>query len=86
MVNNNWFLQFLADMLGVTVERPSNVESTALGAALLAGLQCGIFDNTETIATSWSSDRIFEPGMSAGKRDSLYEGWQKAVSRVRTDS
>ncbi len=86
MVSNNWFLQFLADMLDLQVERPTNVESTALGAALLAGLQCGIFDNTDQIATSWSSDRIFEPSMSGSKRESLYAGWQKAVSRVRTDS
>lgn len=86
MVSNNWFLQFLADMLDLQVERPTNVESTALGAALLAGLQCGIFDNTDQIARSWSSDRIFEPGMSGSKRESLYAGWQKAVSRVRTDS
>ncbi len=86
MVSNNWFLQFLADMLDLQVERPTNVESTALGAALLAGLQCGIFDSTDQIARSWSSDRIFEPGMSGSKRESLYAGWQKAVSRVRTDS
>jgi len=86
MVSNNWFLQFLADMLGLPVERPENVESTALGAAALAGLQCGIFDNTDEIASSWSSDRIFESSMPDARRNSLYDGWQKAVSRVRTNS
>lgn len=86
MVSNNWFLQFLADMLDLQVERPTNVESTALGAAFLAGLQCGIFNNTDEIAASWTSDCVFESSMPNARRDSLYEGWQKAVSRVRTES
>jgi len=84
MVANNWFLQFLADMLGVTVERPANVESTAVGAAVIAGLQCGVFDSTDAVASLWESDRIFNSGMSDTRRDILYGGWQKAVSRVRT--
>ena len=86
MVGNNWFLQFLADMLGLTVERPVNVESTAVGAAFIAGLQCGIFDSTDAIAELWASDRVFDSSMPGGKRDALYSGWQEAVSRVRTNS
>lgn len=86
MVSNNWFLQFLADLLELKVERPANAESSALGAALLAGLQCGVFDNTDQIASSWESDRVFESSMSGCQRDSLYAGWRDAVSRVRTDS
>jgi len=84
MVGNNWFLQFLADMLGLAVERPANIESTAVGAAFVAGLQCGVFDSTDAIAELWASDRIFESNMDDGKRSSLYDGWKKAVSRVRT--
>ena len=86
MVGNNWFLQFLADMLGITVERPANVESTAVGAAFVAGLQCGIFDSTDAIDRLWASDRVFDSAMPGGKRDTLYSGWLEAVSRVRTNS
>jgi glycerol kinase len=84
MVANNWFLQFLADLLGLPVERPVNVESTVLGAAALAGLQSGMFASTEEIASLWKSDAVFEPAMDAGRRDALYSGWQSAVDRVRS--
>lgn len=84
MVANNWFLQFLADMLGIPVERPQNVESTALGAAYVAGLQCGIFASTAAIAELWARDRVFDTAMPGDRRDALYRGWQDAVSRVRT--
>ena len=84
MVGNNWFLQFLADMLGRTVERPANIESTAVGAAVVAGLQCGVFDSTDAIAELWVSERVFESTMDSGRRDALYRGWKSAVSRVRT--
>jgi glycerol kinase len=83
MVANDWFLQFLADMVNVTVERPVNVESTVLGAAFLAGLQSGVYGSTDEIAELWASDRVFEPQMADDKRDALYRGWQDAVSRVR---
>jgi glycerol kinase len=83
MVANDWFLQFLADMVNVTVERPVNVESTVLGAAFLAGLHSGVYESTEAIAQLWASDRVFEPQLQDDKRDELYRGWQDAVSRVR---
>ena len=83
MVANDWFLQFLADMLNVPVERPVNVESTVLGAAFLAGLSCGVFASTDAIAELWASDQVFEPQMADEKRNALYQGWQDAVSRVR---
>ena len=83
MVANDWFLQFLADMVNVTVERPANVESTVLGAAFLAGLNSGSFASTDAIAELWASDRVFEPQMSDDKRNALYQGWQDAVARVR---
>ena len=84
MVANDWFLQFLADILGLPVERPANVESTVLGAAYLAGLQTGIYASTEEIAALWSREAIFEPAMEEGRRDALYAGWQEAVRRVRS--
>ena len=82
MVANNWFLQFLADVLAVPVERPTNVESTALGATYLAGLCAGVFDSTATIAKKWHSDRLFEPAMEDAQRERLLQGWSEAVGRV----
>ena len=84
MVRNDWFLQFLADMLGVSVERPINTESTVLGAAFLAGLQCGVFESADAIAKLWGCERVFESAMSGERRDALYKGWQDAVARVRS--
>ena len=84
MVANNWFLQFLADMLGLPVERPKNVESTAIGASFVAGLQSGVYSSTDEIAALWESDRLFESSFAADRRDSLYRGWQEAVARVRS--
>jgi glycerol kinase len=84
MVANNWFLQFLADILGIPVERPQNVESTVLGAAYIAGLQQGLFESTEAIETLWRRDRIFEPAMSAEQRELLLSGWSAAIKRVGT--
>lgn len=83
MVSNVWFLQFLADILDIPVERPVNVESTVLGAAFLAALQAGIIASIDEIATVWRSDRVFEPDMDSGRRRALLEGWDEAVKRVR---
>lgn len=83
MVSNDWFLQFLADMLGIPVERPVNVESTVLGAAFLAALQAGIIAGIDEIATVWQSDRVFEPTMAEDRRRALLAGWDEAVRRVR---
>ncbi|MDJ0906885.1 MAG: glycerol kinase GlpK [Woeseiaceae bacterium] len=83
MVANDWFLQFLADVLDTPVERPVNAESTVLGAALLAAWQSGLVSSTEEIARRWQSDRVFEPAMGAGVRTQLLAGWSDAVSRVR---
>ncbi len=86
MVANNWFLQFLADVLDIPVERPDNVESTVLGAAFLAGVQAGVFDSLTDIGNLWKRDAIFEPAMQATQRERLLEGWNDAVRRVRTDA
>jgi glycerol kinase len=83
MVANDWFLQFLADILGIPVERPTNTESTVLGAALLAGLAVGVVDDVGDIAARWTSDRVFEPAMPDALRDQLLTGWSDAVSRIR---
>jgi glycerol kinase len=85
MVANNWLLQYLADILGATVDRPEIIETTALGVAYLAGLKVGIFDSLETLERLWQCDRRFEPQMTKARRDSLYEGWTRAVSKVQSD-
>ena len=84
MVANDWFLHFLADILDVPVERPTNVESTVLGAAFLAGLQCGVFASTDEIASLWSRNAVFEPEMDDEQRTNLYAGWRRAVARVKS--
>jgi glycerol kinase len=83
MVANDWFLQFLADILNLRVERPVNVESTVLGAAYLAGLASGLFESLHSVAENWQLDRAFEPSMTAEDREALYAGWLDAVARVR---
>ncbi|HCP21702.1 glycerol kinase GlpK [Spongiibacter sp.] len=82
MVTNNWVLQFLADILGARVDRPSLVETTALGAAYLAGLQVGVYGSLEELAGLWRCDRSFEPVMAKDNRDELYDGWIQAVQKL----
>ena len=84
MVANDWLCQFLADMLDVAVERPKVIETTALGAAYLAGLSVGVYAGLDAVAYGWQCERRFEPRMNAATRTQLYEGWQKAVQRVLT--
>ena len=83
MVANDWFCQRLADLTGLRVERPKVTETTALGAAYLAGLGAGLFRSEKDIAVRWALDRRFVPAMKKTERDRLYGGWQKAISRVR---
>ena len=83
MVANNWFLQFLADILNTPVERPVNVESTVLGAAYLAAFGAGILKSSAQISKNWRCDSRFEPSMPADRRAQLLDGWQVAVSRIR---
>ncbi|WP_263138677.1 glycerol kinase GlpK [Pseudomonas sp. RIT-PI-AD] len=84
MVENNWVMQFLADILGVTVERPEITETTALGVAYLAGLQAGLYRDLDEIASHWQRQQRFQPGMDTPQRDALYAGWLDAVVRVRS--
>jgi glycerol kinase len=78
---NNSLLQFQADVLGSSVRRPIVAETTALGAAYLAGLAVGYWDSTEDVSRNWAVDRTFEPAMAPAVRESLYAGWKKAVAR-----
>ncbi|HUR39891.1 MAG TPA: glycerol kinase GlpK [Verrucomicrobiae bacterium] len=84
MVVNNWVTQFLADILQVPVVRPQTVETTALGAAFLAGLSAGVYGSLGEIEKLWQMDRRFKPKLAQAKADSLYAGWQKAVTRVKS--
>jgi len=84
MAANDWFCQFLSDLLAVPVERPRIIETTALGAAYLAGLGAGCYASTEDIAAAWQCEKRFEPQMDAAQRDALYAGWQEAVARICT--
>ncbi|NWO56858.1 glycerol kinase GlpK [Chromohalobacter israelensis] len=83
MVSNNWVMQFLADMLGVPVDRPTVLETTALGAAYLAGLQLGWYADLDEIAGLWRCERTFEPSMEEAERERLYRGWLDAIERVK---
>ncbi|SHF38693.1 glycerol kinase GlpK [Desulforamulus putei] len=80
-VANNLLMQFQADILGVPVERPKVIETTALGAAYLAGLAVGFWQSKEELASRWQLDRRFESQMDDAKRNKLYGGWKRAVSR-----
>ncbi|MFT6190496.1 MAG: glycerol kinase [Oleispira sp.] len=82
MVVNDWLMQFLADTLGITIERPQVTETTALGAAYLAGLQAGAFDSLEQLADLWHNETQFEPSMPEEARQRLYAGWLEAVGKV----
>jgi glycerol kinase len=81
-VVNNDLMQFQADILGVPVERPQVAETTALGAAYLAGLAVGFWKDTNDVTNNWALDRRFDPAMDEAKREKLYAGWKKAVQRA----
>ena len=82
-VANNLLMQFQADILGTRVDRPEIIETTALGAAYLAGLAVGFWESKEELATRWLLDHRFEPEMEEEKRAKLYKGWLKAVERTK---
>ena len=84
MVGNNWMLQFLADVLDLPVERPTVTETTALGAACLAGIALGIHPSLEELATRWHCERRFAPRMEPAERERLLSGWEQALERVKS--
>jgi len=82
MAANGWFCQFLADVLDARVERPAEVETTALGAAFLAGLATGVWPSQDAIAATWSSAASFQPAMAPEHREALLAGWNVALGRA----
>ncbi len=84
MVANDPLMQRLADTVGTPVERPKVTETTALGAAFLAGLQAGLWPSLDALSATWALDRAFKPDEGAASRDRRYAGWHDAVRRVRS--
>lgn len=82
MAANDWLLQFLSDILHVEVERPRCIETSALGAAFLAGLGAGVYSSLAEISELWQADKSFTPTMASEKRETLYTGWRKAINRI----
>ena len=82
MAASDWTMQFVSDMLGVPVDRPANLESTALGAAFAAGWQAGVMPGPESFAERRRRDRVFAPAMDDATREALYRGWREAVRRA----
>jgi glycerol kinase len=82
MAANSWMLQFLADTLGLPVERPAFTETTALGAACLAAFQAGLCGSPAEFGAGTRIERRFVPSMAGERRDALYQGWKQAVARV----
>ncbi|MBZ0330483.1 glycerol kinase GlpK [Halomonas sp. ANAO-440] len=84
MVSNSWLVQFLADTLDVQVDRPTVLETTALGAAYMAGLHLGWYRDLDEIADLWRCEQSFLPQMPEAERERLYQGWLAAVERVKS--
>ena len=82
MAKNSWLLQYLADILDISIDRPVITETTALGAAYLAGLQAGIFTSLEDIARNWRRASHFDPAMTSFERNRRLAGWKTAVGRT----
>jgi len=82
MVMNNWFSQFLADIVDIQVLRPKVKETTALGAVLMAGLQVGVYKSLKDISKNWTLDKKFYPKLKNKKRTRLINGWNKAIKRT----
>ena len=81
--SNDFLMQFQADILGKRVVRAADVETTALGAAYLAGLTIGYFGSSHEVEQFWRAERVFEPRIDENRRDQLYAGWRKAIARCR---
>ena len=78
---NNFLMQFQSDILNTNIQRPSSIETTALGAAYLAGLATGYWKSKDHIKENWKPSRIFKPNMAEEDRANLLRGWNKAVKR-----
>ena len=82
MVKNNWFSQFLSDLININVLRPKVLETTALGVALFAGYGCGEFKSLDEIKRVWKKDRIFSPKLKKSTRNKLLNGWKLAIRKT----
>ena len=82
MVKNNWFSQFLSDVIDIKVLRPKVDETTALGAAFMAGLQIGVYKSLKDISKNWQVDKSFHPKMKSYERKKLIIGWNKAIKKT----
>jgi glycerol kinase len=78
---NDFLMQFQADVLGKRIVRPADVETTALGAAYLAGLATGYFKSLDEVEQFWKAGKLFEPGMGRDRREDLFAGWKRAIAR-----
>lgn len=84
LMANEFVCQFLSDMLDKPVEIPKITETTAMGAAYLAGLQAGIYNGLSDISSAWQCERRYEPQMNKDQRDKLYDGWKSAINRTKS--
>jgi glycerol kinase len=84
MVANDWVVQFLSDILDIQVDRPEVMETTALGAAYLAGLQAGLYNDLNDVRDNWRRQAGFTPNMNNDTRSRLLKGWAEAVDKVST--
>ena len=82
MVSNNWFCQFLSNILDLKVIRPQIQETTALGAALIAGYQIGIYPSLHAVSKKWKINRIFSSKINKSNRSNLLKGWKQAIKRT----
>jgi glycerol kinase len=82
MAANDWLCQFLADILALPVDRPENLETTALGAAFLAGLATGVWPSLDALSATRRRRDCFQPGMDTERRAQLIEGWSSAVAKT----
>ena len=82
MVLNNWFSQFLSNIINAKVLRPKVNETTALGAAFMAGLQIGVYKSLKDIAKNWKTDKSFIPKIKNTERKILIDGWNKAIKKT----
>jgi glycerol kinase len=82
MTSSDWTMQCLADILNAPVDRPKVLETTAVGAAYLAGLQAGLLPSPEKFASTWKRDKRFAPKMKAQAREAKYDGWKDVVRKL----
>ena len=83
MAENQWFLQFLSSLCELVVQRPRDIETTALGAAMLAAIGCGAIDSLETLKEQWICEKKYMPASDRSSMDIDYQGWQRALRMVK---